>query len=182
MSQLIPTAVTLENLIDETAAINVIDLTATALVSPRRHPGDTVIVQVKDDPRAPTLESGTADANVLNSLSASAADFVTAGVAVGDAAVNTDTGLSALVTEVTSATVLVLDADVFPAGTEAFKVIPASYWVQKATGGEWRRSGARTGGDKSVAYTLPVNTASTVVHDVVYPIALADIATYPPIG
>lgn len=110
MATLVPTPVTLENLIDETSAINVINPAAAQAVSPRNKGTDTVIVAVTDDP----WEAG-------------------------------------------------------------------AYWVQKNLGGNWVRSNAKTGNDSSIAYTLPVNTAATVVHGVVYPIALADIGTYPPI-
>ena len=182
MSELIPTPVTLEDLIDVTSAVNVINVAATAQVSPRRNGTDTVIDQVKDDPLAPTFTSGTCDANVLNSVSDSThAGFIAAGVEVGDAVIATVSGLSAIVT-VVAANVLTLDGDPCPAGTEAYTVIKPSYWVQKGTGGEWKRSNIKTGKDASVAYTLPVDTNSTVVHSIVYPIALANIATYPPIS
>jgi len=146
MSQLIPTPVTLENLIDETAAINIIDAAATKAVSPRVTPTDVVIVQVKDDPLAPTFASGTADTNTPSHAIDATYDFETLGVATGDTVIATVSGLSANVVSV-SGSDITMDADICPAGTEEFTVIKPSYWVQKRTGGEWKRSGAKTGND-----------------------------------
>lgn len=178
-----PTPVTVENLIDETSLINTFnDGVETQLVSPRQLGTQRITVQVTDDPLAPTLTSGTADADVLNKLSASGADF--SAVAVGDTAINTVSGASALVTVVDSGVLLTLASDIFPAGTSTFRIVAAAdlgYYTQRNGGGEWKRSGSKTGNNKGAAYVLPVNTASVVVDSVVYPIALADIATYPPI-
>ena len=185
MGTLVPTPVTLEDLIDETAKINLFnDGIETQAVSPRVLGPQRVTVQVTDDPLSPRVSSGTCDADVLNSIDDSTADFVTDGVAVGDTAVNAATGVSALVTVVVDLNTLTLAADICPGGTEAYYIIAAAdlgYWTQRHAGGEWRRSGSRTGNDKSVAYVLPVNTNSCLVHAIVYPIALAAIGTYPPI-
>ena len=181
MGALIPTPVTLENLIDVTSDINIVnDGIVTQLVSPRTKGAETVTVGVKDDVTSPAYHTGTCDANVLNSISDSSEDFVAAGIVAGDYAVADVSGLSAVVTVVATG-VLTLDADICPAGTETYTIRKPTYWVQKHLGGEWVKSNVRTGNDDSTAYTLPVNTASTVVHGVVYPIALAAIATYPPI-
>lgn len=177
---LIPTPVTLEDLIDETSDINAFnDGIKTQLVSPRVRSTDRVTVQVADDPYA-VLADSVADGTTASKLVDSGATFVTAGVQVGDAVYNDTDNTIALVTAVDSETTLSLSADIFIA-TEAYRVTAASYWTQRHATGEWRRSGSRTGNDKSIAYTLPINTASTVVHAVVYPIALANIGTYPPI-
>ena len=59
------------------------------------------------------LTSGTSTAGGTNQLIDSGADFVLAGVSIGDVAANTSTGSAALVVAVT-ATTLTLDRDVFP--------------------------------------------------------------------
>jgi len=180
MGVLIPTPVTLENLIDETSAVNVINPAAAQAASPRKTGTDVVTVQVKDDPLAPIFASGVADTNTANHAIDATFDFEALGVVAGFTVIATASGLSANVLSVTGSDIT-MDADILPLGTEAFTVIAPSYWTQRLTGGEWKRSGTRTGNDSSIAYTLPVNTASTVVHGIVYPIALANIATYPPI-
>lgn len=189
MSTLIPTPVTLEDLIDETALINLFnDGIETQLVSPRTKAVEPVTVQVTDDPLAPRVSEGVADANVLNTISDSAADFVTDGVAVGDTAVSKVSGESALITVVTDLNnVITGTTDLLPLGTEGYFIIAAadvaaSFWTQRDFGGEWVRSDTRTGNDEGAAYVLPVDTNAVVVHGIVYPIALASIGTYPPIG
>lgn len=177
-----PTPVTVENLIDVTADINLFnDGIKTQLVSPRNLGTQRVTVKVKDDPLAVPYISSTANANVLNSVSDSLATFETLGVEVGDSVVALVSGLSANVTAVVSETVLTLDADILPLGTETYKVIPATFWTQRMGLGEWKQAGSKTGNNKGVSYTLPVNTATVIVDQVVYPIALAAIGTYPPI-
>ena len=177
---LIPTPVTLEDLIDETSDINAFnDGIKTQAVSPRVRPTDRVTVQVADDPYGVLVDSA-ATGTTANKLVDSGATFVTDGVAVGDAVYNDTDDTLALVTAVDSETQLSLSADIM-ANLEEYRVTAASYWTQRNAGGEWRRSGSRTGNDVSIAYTLPVNTASTTVHAIVYPIALAAIGTYPPI-
>ena len=175
-----PTPVTLEDLIDKTSDVNIFnDGIKTQLVSPRSLATQRVTVQVVDDPFA-VLADSAATATTADKLVDSGATFVTAGVEVGDAVYNDTDGTSALVTAVDSETTLSISADIM-ANLDEYRVTAASFWTQRNGLGEWKRSNARTGNDSSIAYTLPVNTASTVVHGVVYPIALADIATYPPI-
>jgi len=181
-----PTPVVLEDLIDSVSLINTFnDGIETQLVSPRTLGTQRITVAVVDDPLSPRLSEGTADTDVLNSLVDSTADFVTDGVAVGDYAVNSETGLSAAITAVTNLTTLVLGTtDVFIDGTDAYYIVAAAdrgQWTQRFANGEWKRSGSRSGNDKSVAYFLPTAAAAAVVHEVVYPIAIAGIATYPPI-
>ena len=55
----------------------------------------------------------------------------------------------------------------------------SAYWQQKFGTGEWKRADYKSGANKFVSYTLPVNTATVLVHFVVYPWLLADIANYP---
>ena len=69
--------------------------------------------------------------------------------------------------------------DIFPAGTEAYKIIKKAYWTQTLATGEWKKSGIVDGNNVLVAYTLPVDTNSVNVHAVVYPWVIADIANYP---
>lgn len=176
----LPTPVTLENLIDVTSLINIFnDGIETQLVSPRNLGTQRVTVKVKDDPLAPVLQAATCDANVLNTATDATYNFETLGVVAGDSVIATVSGLSANVVSVTGSAIL-MDADICPLGTEAFVVKKATFWTQRMAFDEWKQSGSLVG-DKSVAYTLPVNTASVVVHQAVYPIALAAIGTYPPI-
>ena len=180
MSTLTPTAVTLEDLIDVTSDINVLnDGIKTQAVSPRTKDLEVVTVQVKDDPLAPAEVSGTADGTTASKLVDSTADFVTDGVAVGWSAVDTVSGLSTLVTAVDSLTTLSVADDIFIA-TDTYKLLKPAFWSQKNLLGEWVKNGNQSGTNKLVAYTLPVDTNSTVVGEIVYPIALAAIGTYPP--
>ena len=186
MSVLTPTPVTLEDLIDDDSKINSFnDGVDTQEVAPRTTGVESITVQVKDDPTAPAVTTGTADANVVNSLVDTSEDFVVDhDVEVGDTAVNTATGLSAVVTAIATTTnandTLVLGTnDIFPAGTEAYKILKPAYWVQKFGGGEWKKSNIVSGNNALVAYTLPVDTNSVNVHAVVYPWELTDIANYP---
>lgn len=184
MAALIPTPVTLEDLIDDDSKINLFnDGIETQLVSPRTKGVEPITVLVTDDPLAPRLITSVCDSNVLNTISDSAADFVTLGVAVGDIVVAVATGESAAVTVVTDLNNLITGTtDLCPLGTEAYYIIAAddrSYWTQKFGGGEWKRAGYKNGNNKLVAYTLPVDTNSVVVHQVVYPWELTDIANYP---
>ena len=176
-----PTPVTLEDLIDETSDINIFnDGIKTQLVSPRNLGTQRVTVKVKDDPLAAVLQAATCDANVLNTATDATYNFETLGVVAGDSVIADVSGLSANVVSVTGSAIL-MDADICPLGTEAFTVKKASYWTQRFAFGEWKQSGSRSGNDASVSYTLPVDTATVLVHEVVYPIALAAIGTYPPI-
>lgn len=179
---LIPTPVTLEDLIDKTADINLFnDGIKTQEASPRTLGTQRVTVQVVDDPLANVLiASGVTTATTADKLTDTTEDFIASGVQVGDAVYNETDGTFALVTAVDSATVLSLSADIM-ATTETYSIREASFWTQRDAFGEWKQSGSRSGNDAGVAYTLPVNTASVVVHEVVYPIALAGIGTYPPI-
>lgn len=183
---LIPTPVTLEDLINSVSNVNAFnDGVETQESSPRVLGTQRVTVKVVDDPLAPRTSEGTADSDVLNSLVDSAADFVTDGVAVGDYAVNTETGVSAAISAVTDLNTLVLGTtDAFPDGDEVYYIVAAAdmgQWTQRDAGGEWKRSGSRDGNDESAAYYLPVAGAAVLVHQVVYPILIANIGTYPPI-
>lgn len=67
------------------------------------------------------LASGTNNAVAVNTLTDTTADFVTAGVSVGDIVGNTTTNITATVVNVT-ATVITLDADIFTATPEGYVV------------------------------------------------------------
>lgn len=186
---LTPTPVVLQNLIDAAADINLFnDGIKTQLVSPRDRSPEVVVVQVKDDPLAPSFGTGVANANVVNSLVDTTVNFVTLGVSVGDSAINTAAHTSAVVTAITTTTnpndTLVLGTnDIFPAGTEAYSVIPASFWVQKFFGGEWKKSNYKKGNNKRVTYNLPTTgtVSSVLVHEVVYPVLTPEnTGFYPP--
>ena len=70
MAALIPTPVTLEDLINEASDINTFNNgVKTQLVSPRTKGVESILVAVTDDPISDQIYTGTADANVLNSLS-----------------------------------------------------------------------------------------------------------------
>ena len=182
---LTPAAVTLQDLLTLGSDVNLMnDGIKTQEVSPRENPLDVVTVQVTDDPVAPSVSSGTADTDTLNTLEDSAATFATDGVEAGYSAINTADGSSALITVVTETALTLGTSDIFPAGTETYRVVAPSYWVQKRFTGEWIRSASRLV-DKIVAYLLPTaGTASTVnVHTVVYPVtAPEDTGNYPPTG
>jgi len=180
---LTPTPVYLQDLMTITADINLFnDGIKAQAVSPRNLSPQVVVVQVKDDPLSDALTTGTCDANVLNSVSDSSEDFIADGVKIGDAVVNTANEDAAIVTAVATS-VLTLDADICPAGNEAYKVIPATFWVQKFGTGEWKRSNYKDGENKRVTYALPIagTVASAVVHQVVYPVtAPNNTGNYPP--
>lgn len=179
MSTLTPTPVTLEDLINSVSDVNTFnDGIKTQAVSPRTTAVESITVQVKDDPTAPVFASGTADTNTLNHAIDATYDFEALGVEAGDTVIATVSGLSANVVSV-SGSDITLDADICPAGTEAFTVKKPAYWTQKFAGGEWKKSNIVSGYDKLVAYTLPVDTNTVNVHAVVYPWVIASIATYP---
>jgi len=72
------------------------------------------------------VKSGTNTSAVTDQLVDSAGDFINAGVKTGDIVYNTTDGLAATVVSVTSATVIVLNADIFAASSKAFTIYQAS--------------------------------------------------------
>jgi len=72
------------------------------------------------------VKSGTNTSAVTDQLVDSAGDFINAGVKTGDIMYNTTDGLAATVVSVTSATVIVLNADIFAASSKAFTIYQAS--------------------------------------------------------
>lgn len=72
------------------------------------------------------VKSGANTSAVTNQLVDSAGDFINAGVKTGDIVYNTTDGLAATVVSVTSATVIVLNADIFAASAKAYIIYQAS--------------------------------------------------------
>ena len=72
------------------------------------------------------VKSGTNTSAVTDQLVDSAGDFINAGVKTGDIVYNTTDGLAATVVSVTSATVIVLNADIFAASSKAYTIYQAS--------------------------------------------------------
>jgi len=72
------------------------------------------------------VKSGTNTSAVTDQLVDSAGDFINAGVKTGDIVYNTTDGLAATVVSVTSATVIVLNADIFAASAKAYTIYQAS--------------------------------------------------------
>lgn len=72
------------------------------------------------------VKSGTNTSAVTNQLVDSAGDFINAGVKTGDIVYNTTDGSAATVVSVTSATVIVLNADIFAASAKAYTIYQAS--------------------------------------------------------
>lgn len=72
------------------------------------------------------VKSGTNTSAVTDQLVDSAGDFINAGVKTGDIVYNTTDSLAATVVSVTSATVIVLNADIFAASAKAYTIYQAS--------------------------------------------------------
>jgi len=72
------------------------------------------------------VKSGTNTSAVTDQLVDSAGDFINAGVKTGDIVYNTTDGLAATVVSVTSATVILLNADIFATSSKAFTIYQAS--------------------------------------------------------
>lgn len=72
------------------------------------------------------VKSGTNTSAVTDQLVDSAGDFINAGVKTGDIVYNTTDGLAATVLSVTSATVIVLNANIFAASSKAYTIYQAS--------------------------------------------------------
>ena len=186
MATLTPTPVDLQDLMNSASDINLFnDGIKTQAASPRTRTVEAITVQVKDDPNAPSLATGTADTNTVNTLTDTAATFVTDGVVVGDTAVNTDNQDSAVITAVTETVITMGTDDIFPAGTENYKVLPATFYTQHDGLGEWKRSNSRLGNDEIISYTFPTagTASSALVHTIVYPVANPNnTGIYPPTG
>ena len=72
------------------------------------------------------VKSGTNTSLVTNQLVDSAGDFINAGVKTGDIVYNHTGGFAATVVSVTSATVIVLNADIFGATASEYTIYQAS--------------------------------------------------------
>jgi hypothetical protein len=78
-----------------------------------------------DVPYPAPVSSGTNTSAVTNQLVDSAGNFVNLNVRVGDIVYNTTDGTAATVVSVTSATVIVLNADIFAATAKAYIIYQA---------------------------------------------------------
>lgn len=79
-----------------------------------------------DVPFPAIVKSGTNTSAVTDQLVDTAGDFINAGVKTGDIVYNTTDGLAATVVSVTSATVIVLNADIFAADSKEYTIYQAS--------------------------------------------------------
>jgi hypothetical protein len=79
-----------------------------------------------DVPFPAPVKSGENTSAVENELVDTAGDFINAGVKTGDIVYNTTDGLAATVLSVTSATVIVLNADIFAAAEKVYTIYQAS--------------------------------------------------------
>lgn len=75
-----------------------------------------------DVPYPESIASGTNTSAVTNQLVNTSGGFIAAGVATGDIVYNTTDGTAATVVSVTSATVIVLNADIFTATAKAYVI------------------------------------------------------------
>jgi len=184
MTQLIPTPVVLQNLVDDAADINLFnDGVKTQAASPRTQGQETITVQVLDDPLAPTVDSGTADGTTASKLIDSGATWLTTLDSNKEySVINTTDDTSAVITAIDSDTSLSLSADIFITA-ETYVIIERSLWTQMEAGGEWKKGDYKKGDNIRATYNLPTpGTASTiVVHGVVYPVTSPeDTGNYPP--
>ncbi len=79
-----------------------------------------------DVPFPAPVKSGTNTSAVTDQLVDTSGDFINAGVKTGDIVYNTTDGLAATVLSVTSATVIVLNADIFAAAEKVYTIYQAS--------------------------------------------------------
>jgi hypothetical protein len=79
-----------------------------------------------DVPFPAPVKSGTNTSAVTDQLVDTAGDFINAGVKTGDIVYNTTDGLAATVLSVTSATVIVLNANIFAAAEKVYTIYQAS--------------------------------------------------------
>jgi hypothetical protein len=79
-----------------------------------------------DVPFPAVVESGTNTSAITDQLYDNTGDFINAGVKTGDIVYNITDGLAATVLSVTSATVIVLNADIFTAGAKSYIIYQAS--------------------------------------------------------
>lgn len=122
--------------------------------------GNEPYVVYDNTPTMTSLVSGSADSYSNKKLVDSSADFITAGVSIGDLVCNNATGMYAVITGV-SATVLYLDWDAFPNGNEPYTVFDNTPQMTTITSGD--ANSAFT--NHLIDATADFNTAGVFVGD-----------------
>jgi hypothetical protein len=127
-------------------------------------PTDNAIV-----PSPQPVTSGTNTSAVANQLVNSAGDFVNTNVAVGDVVYNTTDGTAATVVSVSSATVVVLNADIFTATGKAYVIYQQSPQTSYGNhgcflfiGGAGNVAVTTIGGDDITFNAVPIGTVLPV--------------------
>lgn len=115
------------------------------------------------------VKSGTNTSAVANQLVDTAGDFINAGVVTGDIVYNTTDGTAATVVSVTSATVIVLNADIFGASGKVYTIYQAGSQVSNGNpgcflfvGGAGNVAVTTIGGDDITFNAVPVGTVLPV--------------------
>lgn len=129
-------------------------------------------VITSDDANVPfpaTVKSGTNTSAVANELVDTAGDFVNAGVKTGDIVYNITDGTAATVVSVTSATVIVLNADIFLDTAKEYTIYQASPQTTIGNtgcnvyvGGAGNVKVTTIGGDEITFNAVPVGTVLPV--------------------
>lgn len=127
-------------------------------------PTDNAVV-----PSPQTIGAGTNTSVVANQLVNTAGNFVNLNVAVGDVVYNTTDGTAATVVSVTSATVVVLNADIFAATGKAYVIYQQSPQTSYGNagcflfvGGAGNVAVTTIGGDDVTFNAVPVGTVLPV--------------------
>lgn len=127
-------------------------------------PSDNAVV-----PSPQTVCSGTNTSAVTNQLVNSAGDFVNLNVAVGDVVYNTTDGTAATVVSVSSATVIVLNANIFTATAKTYVIYQQSAQTSYGNngcylfiGGAGNVAVTTIGGDDVIFNATPIGTVLPV--------------------
>ena len=127
-------------------------------------PSDNAVV-----PSPQPVTSGTNTSAVTNQLVNTSGNFVNTNVAVGDVVYNTTDGTAATVVSVTSATVIVLNADIFAASGKAYVIYQQSPQTSYGNngcflfiGGAGNVAVTTIGGDDITFNAVPVGTVLPV--------------------
>ena len=127
-------------------------------------PTDNAVV-----PSPQTISTGTNTSAVANQLVNSAGNFVNLNVAVGDVVYNTTDGTAATVVSVSSATVVVLNADIFAATGKTYVIYQQSAQTSYGNhgcylfiGGAGNVAVTTIGGDDVTFNAVPIGTVLPV--------------------
>lgn len=127
-------------------------------------PTDNAVV-----PSAQTISTGTNTSAVTNQLVNTSGDFVNLNLAVGDVVYNTTDGTAATVVSVSSATVIVLNADIFAATGKTYVIYQQSPQTSYGNngcflfiGGAGNVAVTTIGGDDVIFNAVPVGTVLPV--------------------